>query len=34
MPTFSIKDYDKHSEEIKRVCLKYYEWALNNNINR
>lgn len=34
MQTFSIKDYDKHAEDIKRVCLKYYEWALDHNINR
>jgi hypothetical protein len=32
--TFSIKDYSKHSEEVKRVALKYYEWALDHQINR
>ena len=34
MPNFSIKDYEKHDEDIKRVTLKFYEWALDNNINR
>lgn len=34
MPLFAIKDYDKHDENIKRVCLKFYEWALDHNINR
>jgi hypothetical protein len=34
MPNFSIKDYNKHTEDVKRVTLKYYEWALDHNINR
>ena len=34
MPNFSIKDYDKHSEEVKLVTLKFYEWAMDNHINR
>lgn len=34
MPPFAIKDYEKHDEHIKRVCLKFYEWALDHNINR
>lgn len=34
MATLSIKDYEKHSEEIKRVTLKFYEWALDHQVNR
>ena len=34
MTTFAIKDYNKHEEEIKRVTLSFYEWALDNQIKR
>ena len=34
MATFAIKDYNKHEEEIKRVTLSFYEWALDNQIKR
>ena len=32
--TFSIKDYNIHKEDIKRVTLKFYEWALDHNVKR
>lgn len=34
MPNFSITNYSSQSEEIKRIALKFYEWALDHNINR
>lgn len=34
MATLSIKDYAKHSQEIKAVTLKFYEWALDRHVNR
>lgn len=34
MSRFSIKDYQRHSEEIKRITLKFYEWALDHQVNR
>jgi hypothetical protein len=34
MTTLSIKGYHTHSEDIKRVTLKFYEWALDKQINR
>lgn len=34
MPEFSIKNYQNHQEDVKRVCLKYYEWALDRQLKR
>lgn len=34
MATFAIKDYHKHEEEIKRVTLSFYEWALDHQVKR
>jgi hypothetical protein len=34
MSRFSIKNYDQHTDDIKRITLKFYEWALDHRVDR
>ena len=34
MPNFSITNYEGQENDVKKIALKFYEWALNKQISR